>query len=187
MLLKLTDTEKNLLLKLARDTLNAAFTEHDERPLVEIRMGNSLTAKLQEVIPCFVTLKQKNGRLRGCVGTTAGFESLYKNVFYFTRQAAFEDPRFDPVDEPELKDLKLDITVLGPQVKLEDFGKIEIGKHGLLVKGGSKRGLLLAQVATENGWNAEQFIKQTCVKAGLEPKKFQDYEWSYFEELEFSE
>jgi hypothetical protein len=42
-----------------------------------------------------------------------------------------------------------------------------VGVHGLIVSRGNKSGLLLPQVATENGWNSETFLAQTCAKAGL--------------------
>ena len=84
--------------------------------------------------------------------------------------SASEDPRFPPVAVDELPDLALEISVLGPLEAIDPRpGAFTIGGHGLVVEQGPRRGLLLPQVATEWGWDAEQFLRQTCVKAGLPP------------------
>jgi uncharacterized protein (TIGR00296 family) len=51
---------------------------------------------------------------------------------------------------------------------------IEIGKHGLLISRGSRRGLLLPQVAGEHKFSREQFLEATCRKAGLDAKAWQE-------------
>jgi uncharacterized protein (TIGR00296 family) len=85
--------------------------------------------------------------------------------------AAREDPRFEPVRPAELDDLDVEVSVLGPLEAIDpgDAGAIEIGRHGLVVEQGPRRGLLLPQVATEWGWGPEEFLSQTCAKAGLPP------------------
>jgi AmmeMemoRadiSam system protein A len=84
--------------------------------------------------------------------------------------SATQDPRFPPVGRDELPELALEISVLGP---LEPIAPqpdaFTIGVHGLVVEQDVHRGLLLPQVATEWGWDGEQFLRQTCVKAGLPP------------------
>jgi uncharacterized protein len=61
--------------------------------------------------------------------------------------------------------------VLGPLEPIDPFDEhaFEIGRHGLVVEHGVRRGLLLPQVATEWNWDREMFLSQTCVKAGLPP------------------
>ena len=50
------------------------------------------------------------------------------------------------------------------------FEQVEVGRDGLMVKVDLHSGLLLPQVATENGWDRTEFLEQACLKAGL-PKK----------------
>lgn len=81
--------------------------------------------------------------------------------------AALEDPRFQPVESGEVAQIDIEISVLGPVEEVEDPTAIEVGRDGLVVEQGSRRGLLLPQVATEWGWDRETFLAQTCLKAGL--------------------
>jgi len=75
--------------------------------------------------------------------------------------------RFEPVSPEELKDLDIEISVLSPLTKIDDPRQVRVGTHGLVVARGSQRGLLLPQVAVENSWDREEFLKQACLKAGL--------------------
>jgi uncharacterized protein len=77
------------------------------------------------------------------------------------------DPRFPPVSQAELPRLDVEISVLTPEHEVGSIADIEVGRHGLIVEQGYRRGLLLPQVATERGWNAEVFLAHTCLKAGL--------------------
>jgi AmmeMemoRadiSam system protein A len=89
--------------------------------------------------------------------------------------AASRDPRFDPVATEELPNLEIEVSVLGPLEAIDPHtpGAVVVGRHGLVVEQGPRRGLLLPQVATEWGWTTEQFLRQTCVKAGLAPDAWQ--------------
>ena len=89
--------------------------------------------------------------------------------------AASRDPRFNPVVPDELPDLGVEVSVLGPLESIDPQapGAVVVGRHGLVVEQGRRRGLLLPQVATEWGWTADQFLRQTCVKAGLAPDAWQ--------------
>jgi AmmeMemoRadiSam system protein A len=82
------------------------------------------------------------------------------------RAAALDDPRFDPVTPAELSSLHIEISILSPLVDIAPQ-QVEVGRHGLLVSRGGRRGLLLPQVAEEWNWNREQFLQETCLKAGL--------------------
>jgi len=117
----------------------------------------------------FVTIKQR-GELRGCLGTLQNRAGLAGEVIRCAADSASEDPRFPPVSPGELPELSLEISVLGPLEEIEPRpDAFTIGTHGLVVEQGVRRGLLLPQVATEWGWTGEQFLRQTCVKAGLPP------------------
>ncbi len=112
------------------------------------------------------------GELRGCIGYVLPAGSLYQTVAETARAAAFDDPRFQAVTEGEAPHLKADISVLSlPRpVRPEE---VEVGKHGLIVTAGLRRGLLLPQVPTEWNWDRETFLAQTCIKAGLAPDAWQ--------------
>jgi uncharacterized protein len=118
----------------------------------------------------FVTLKRE-GRLRGCIGTLECRRPLADEIARVAVSAAREDPRFTPLTIAELDGLAVEVSVLGPLEAIDphDPAAIEIGRHGLVVEQGFRRGLLLPQVAGEWGWNREQFLSQTSVKAGLSP------------------
>jgi AmmeMemoRadiSam system protein A len=115
----------------------------------------------------FVTLT-KNGRLRGCIGFTEAVAPLFKVVQECAVAAATEDPRFPPVSPKELPSLRVEISVLTPLFPIRPE-EVEVGRHGLMVSQGRMRGLLLPQVPVEWGWDREEFLDQTCLKAGLPP------------------
>jgi AmmeMemoRadiSam system protein A len=157
------------------------FTEEQQRTLVEIARravarcvngsepGDVPTIPgLPEATGAFVTLK-KRGALRGCIGTLECRRTLPEEVARVAVSAAREDPRFEPVRPSELADLDVEVSVLGPLEPIDphDPAAIEIGRHGLVVEQGWRRGLLLPQVATEWGWDRETFLAHTCAKAGL--------------------
>jgi AmmeMemoRadiSam system protein A len=157
------------------------FTEEQQRTLVEIArraIARSVNGSepgdvptipgLPEATGAFVTLK-KRGALRGCIGTLECRRALPEEVARVAVSAAREDPRFEPVRPSELADLDVEVSVLGPLEPIDphDPAAIEIGRHGLVVEQGWRRGLLLPQVATEWGWDRETFLAHTCAKAGL--------------------
>jgi AmmeMemoRadiSam system protein A len=81
--------------------------------------------------------------------------------------AATEDPRFAPVQLEDLPSLDIEISVLSPLEIVKEVGTIEVGTHGLVVSQHGRRGLLLPQVAVQYNWDQEQFLRETCRKAGL--------------------
>ncbi len=186
---RLSSGEESSLLKLARQTLKVCATSESCDPVLESfkKSPQSLEPQLLENLACFVTLTQKNGRLRGCVGCLEGYQSLYKNVFQFTQKAALEDPRFDAVTPNEVPKLVISISVLGPMQPLPDINLLELGKQGLYVHHQKNHGVLLAKVATEWGWDQKEYAMRTCEKAGLAPERWKQYEFFYFDEVSFSE
>ncbi|HJJ39346.1 MAG TPA: TIGR00296 family protein [Methanocorpusculum sp.] len=125
----------------------------------------------------FVTLTAE-GNLRGCIGYPYPVLPLSDALKDAAYQAARADPRFYPVEADELAGLDIEVTVLAPPKTLDVPAKerpkhIEIGKHGLIAEYHGYRGLLLPQVAVEWGWTSEEFLDQTCVKAGLPAKTWE--------------
>jgi AmmeMemoRadiSam system protein A len=114
----------------------------------------------------FVTLRV-GGDLRGCIGYPEADRVLVDVVEHCAISAAVSDPRFPAVRAAEFPLVVLEISVLGPIEPVDDIGEIEIGRHGLIVELGRRRGLLLPQVAVEWNWGAEELASNTCAKAGL--------------------
>lgn len=158
----LTAGQRAALLRLARGAV-AAHLAHGPLPAdaPDDALGG-LTAG------AFVTLR-RGGDLRGCIGFPEGGSPLAQTVIRCAIAAAVEDPRFKPVTIDELRGLEIEVSVLGSIEPVRDVGDVEIGRHGLIAEQGSRRGLLLPQVATEWAWDRETFLAQTCVKAGLRP------------------
>jgi uncharacterized protein len=160
MLLHDSDARRQALLAIARAAVEDAVSKRAAR-----------AAALVDPPPAsgvFVTLKRP-GELRGCIGTLECRRPLVEEIARVAASAAREDPRFPPVTPAELTDLHVEISVLGPLEKIDpaDPEAIEIGRHGLVVERGSRRGLLLPQVAPEWGWDREEFLAHTCRKAVL--------------------
>ena len=107
--------------------------------------------------------------LKGCIGSFEAQRSLWETVHEMATAAATRDPRFAPVGARDLGRLDVEISVLSPPRLLRDPADIEIGRHGLEIRRGGARGLLLPQVATDHRLDRETFLSETCRKAGLPP------------------
>lgn len=120
----------------------------------------------------FVTINTyPEGGLRGCIGYPEPVLPL-KDALVQSAQSACHDPRFPPLTEREAAACTVDVTILTrpePMDKSGLPGSIEIGKHGLIIQFGRRRGVLLPQVPVEWDWDAEEFLEQLCYKAGLPP------------------
>lgn len=116
----------------------------------------------------FVSVYVKD-ELRGCIGTFAEDEPLYKNIQKMAVAAVSRDSRFQPVNRNELEDLDIEISVLSPRKLIHDISEIEIGKHGIFIIKGFNRGTFLPQVAVEQKWSVVQFLEHCArYKAGLD-------------------
>lgn len=124
------------------------------------------SGRLAEPGAAFVTWKRA-GRLRGCIGSVEARRALALDVEANAVSALVHDPRFPPATARDYPGLSLEISVLTPFEPIAGVEEIEIGVHGLWIEKGIRRGLLLPQVASEWGWDAEQFLEQVCYKAGL--------------------
>lgn len=158
--LGLSESEKKSLHEIAAQAIRSKC-RGEPPPDTPIESG-----KLSEPRGAFVCL-HKGRELRGCIGMIEGREPLVETVKNMAVQAAFSDPRFCSVGLEELEDLHIEISVLTPLERISDIETIEIGKHGLYIRKGYSSGLLLPQVAVEQGWDRTQFLEWTCKKAGL--------------------
>tara|TARA_B100000686_G_scaffold206487_1_gene213343 strand:- start:1070 stop:1636 length:567 start_codon:yes stop_codon:yes gene_type:complete len=123
--------------------------------------------ELLEKRAVFITFRKKgNGNLRGCIGQSKPLYPLIEAVAKTAISCSIHDTRFPPLKIEELSDLLIEINVLSPlsQSKPKD---VEIGKHGLMIKKGSKGSIFLPEVAVSNGWDLHTFFDELCRKADL--------------------
>ncbi len=165
--MNLSTAEKKLLLQVARDSIGAGL-KGEAAPRVK-----TSSAVLAERRGAFVSLHRR-GQLRGCIGYIDAVKPLLETVTEMAQAAAFQDPRFRPLQADELADLEIEISVLTPMRLIENVDEVEVGKHGLYIVRGLNRGLLLPQVATQCHWDRPTFLAQTCCKAGLPPDAWKD-------------
>jgi hypothetical protein len=156
--------EQKLLLALARSSLRA-YLETGRMPQPETaRFSDS--RKLQENLGVFVTLRKK-GELRGCIGSIIGGEALFRGVAANAIHAAVDDPRFPPLRKNELAEVAIEISVMTPLQAVPNYRSIRLGTDGVVIRDNHAQAVFLPQVATETGWNLEQFLGSLCAKAGL--------------------
>ena len=160
----LAETDRDLLLRLVRGTLEAILARRP-KPAAPPIESETLRARSG----CFVTLKNR-GTLRGCIGTFTARGPLHETVREMAG-AVLRDPRFldRPVTAGELADIRIEISVLSPLEKVKDpLAEIELGRHGICIDEPLGSGCFLPQVATETGWTKEEFLSHCASgKAGL--------------------
>jgi len=153
------------LLALARATAAAAVRGEPLPPLPPLAEG-------AEPRGVFVSLHRR-GELRGCLGRLEADLPVVEAVRRMAVAATRDDPRFPPVRPSELRDLDVEVSVLSPAapVRPED---VVPGRDGLIVQRGSRMGVLLPQVAAEEGWDRLTFLRGVCRKAGLTPESWRE-------------
>ena len=175
--------DKKELLKIARTAIDNKIRDNkvpDINP-----SGYSKT--LMTPSGAFVTLKEY-GELRGCIGRFTSEEPLYKVIREMAIASATQDTRFDPVAENEIVRLEIEISVLSPMKKINSIDEIVLGKHGIYIKKGMSSGTFLPQVATETGWNKEEFLGHCARdKAGIGWNGWKDAEIYIYTAEVFSE
>lgn len=168
----MNDVQKQILLKVARDTVEAVIKgEPTEAP-------QSDDPELNAPCGCFVTLKN-HGRLRGCIGQFISDSPLIELIGQMAKASATGDPRFfaDPITVGELDQLDIEISVLSPLQRTDEPLSLRLGVDGIYIKREHTSGCFLPQVATETGWSKEEFLSYCCAhKAGLAPDAWQDPE-----------
>lgn len=155
-----TPEEKSRLLKIARESVTAVVSGEKYTP------EEPAEARLRQAAGAFVTL-HLHGELKGCIGFIEARLPLFETVAEMAAKAAVADPRFESVTRSEVTEIEIEISVLSRLERIEKPGDVVVGKHGIMIEKGFYRGLLLPQVATENNWDREQFLKYVCLKAGL--------------------
>lgn len=159
----LSEKDRRNLVTLARRTVDE-YVKTGHVPSVD---PNRYSESLRTPCGAFVTLR-KSGQLRGCIGQFNSTDPLWKVVQEVAVSAATRDYRFDPVTSPELKDIDIEISVLTPLKRIHSASEIELGKDGIYMKKGMSSGTFLPQVATETGWDLEEFLGHCARdKAGM--------------------
>lgn len=168
----LSEAERLSLLQLAR---TAVVEVVSNRKLPEQIPAEGIFAERRGV---FVTLHVQR-RLQGCIGVVEARERLGEAIVRCAASAALEDHRFAPMRAAQLPDLSIEISLLSPLSPIS-VDSIEIGRHGLLIVLHAQRGLLLPQVAVEHRLTREQFLEETCRKAGLRREAWRQPEAQIF-------
>lgn len=168
--MRLSKEEGNALVSTARKAISHYLNTAKRIPPPEV------SPRLREKRGVFVTLNGAEGgrkTLRGCIGFPLPAMPLMEATIAAAIGAAVEDPRFPSVTPSELDRIQVEVSVLTPPETMveEDRRKlpqlVRIGVDGLIAERGLSKGLLLPQVPVEWDWNAEEFLAQTCLKAGL--------------------
>ena len=180
-MLQLSNPEQNLLLGIARDAvhrhLSSQSVEYPDIPDGGMTRPHGV----------FVSI-HADSELRGCIGRIQSEKPLYETTTECAISAAVADPRFPPLQIAELPGVSFEISVLSRLEQIDDIEGIEVGRHGLMIEKDAGRGLLLPQVASQYGWDRIEFLRQTCLKAGLGPDDWrQDATVFSFEALVFQE
>jgi len=176
----INDEEKKALLAEARETIAAKL----ERRQPEYRQEPALEKGIEEgtsalSMPCgaFVTLhsrdKKGNLNLRGCIGRMTAGAPLRNTVRAMAIEAAFGDPRFPPLEAPELSRIEIEISALSPMEPCADPRSVKVGTHGLYLIHRGRSGVLLPQVPVEQHWSLDEYLDYICVKAGLPPHSYE--------------
>ena len=171
--MNLSPADQQLLLQVARDSIASHLQGKAATP------AKGTSPVLEELRGAFVSLHRR-GQLRGCIGYIEAVKPLLQTVREMAPAAAFQDPRFRPLQMDELADLEIEISVLTPMRLVKNTDEIKVGQHGLYIIKGLNRGLLLPQVATQYHWDRQTFLEQTCNKAGLPPNAWKDSDTQIF-------
>lgn len=155
----LCESERKAILELARQGVQHAVCYEQPLPTYPT------TGIFAERRGLFVTLHVAK-KLRGCIGVIEGLAGLGETLARCAADAALHDPRFSRMRPEEMDGLEIEVSLLSPPAPISPE-EVEIGVHGLLVERGTRRGLLLPQVAVEHRLSREQFLAETCAKAGL--------------------
>jgi AmmeMemoRadiSam system protein A len=157
--------DQQRLLRLARESLEA----HVRRTYVP---APDVQVPLDRRCGAFVSIHH-GSELRGCLGRVTTDWAVGRVVAHLAVAVSDSDPRFEPVAAHELSDLEIEISVLTPE-RPASAADVQIGRHGVIIERGGRRGLLLPQVAIEHRWDAPTLLRHACLKAGLPPHAWQD-------------
>ena len=155
------------LLRIARGSIEHGLSHQEPLPV----QCNGLPRALTELAATFTTL-HFDGELRGCCGSLEAERPLAEDVARSAFQAAFRDPRFDPVSKDELDGIKLEVSVLSPLELLRVSDEADLldqlmpGRDGLVIIAHGRRATFLPKVwETLPDWR--QFVAALKIKCGL--------------------
>ncbi len=175
----LSDKEKECLLHQSYQALWQTFGKRYS-PVKEIE-------KVELQSGAFVSI-YCDGKLRGCLGHFQSTKKLPELISELTVSAATQDVRFDPIQEDELDDVKIEISVLTPMKKIKTIKEIELGRHGIYLSKGGKAGTFLPQVASKQGWSVEETLGHCARdKARIGWEGWKDAEIYVYEAIVFSD
>ncbi|MBE2280613.1 MAG: AmmeMemoRadiSam system protein A [Ignavibacteriaceae bacterium] len=155
--------EQEILLEIARKSIEAFLEKGHNKSLFNFDDFENFHKKLG----AFTTLTIE-GELRGCIGFISSDEPLYRTIQETAILAASEDTRFKPLTIDELPNVDIEISVLGKAEPVNSYDEIILGKDGLIINEGYRRGLLLPQVPVEHNMDKEEYLTAICRKAGLD-------------------
>ncbi len=168
----MNDHDQMALIALAKEAIESKLLQ-TPTPLFT-QMQNQQKPPFDQEVGCFVTLRLKDGCLRGCIGNLWGKGPLWQEIPNLAREAAFSDPRFHPVKKEELPNIVLEISVLSVLQAIPEWQEIRLGVDGVLLSHGYHRAVFLPQVAPEQGWDIQTMLEQLCLKAGLWASAYTD-------------
>ncbi|OPL10100.1 MAG: hypothetical protein AVO34_12145 [Firmicutes bacterium ML8_F2] len=126
-----------------------------------------LLPEYEERAGAFVSLK-KEGRLRGCIGTIEpAHRNLAEEIAANAVSAAIKDPRFPPVRKEELPEISISVDILSLQERIRNKADLDPKKYGVVVRSGSRTGLLLPDL--EGVDTVEEQLDIARRKAGILP------------------
>jgi len=156
------------------------------RAVIGAELAGTAPPALPENIPaldapgsCFVTL-QLDGELRGCIGSVEPFETLGANLRRNALNAAFGDPRFQPLSADEFPRTELELSIMGPPEPIPGPEHFVPGEHGIILSLFGRRALFLPQVATEQGWDRETTLDFLARKAGFQSNAWKSKDAAFF-------
>ena len=160
-MIELNRDQQERILKLARKTIAGELGV--DAGIGDIETGDDI---FSEKCGAFVTL-HISGNLRGCIGYIVGAKEIPETIIDMAKSSAFKDPRFPSLKKEEYELIDIEVSILSPIEPVVDVKEIVTGRDGLIISRGYNQGLLLPQVATEQGWDRDTFLTHTCYKAGL--------------------
>ncbi len=170
---QLSETERRSLLKFARSVISVELAQEGE----EVKPFEVSDA-MRTPCGCFVTL-HKAGSLRGCIGNIEATRSLLDGIKENALNAAFQDPRFSPLEVSELPTVNIEISVLSLpqelQYKSADdlLEKLKPGIHGVIIAKNWNSATFLPQVWQQLP-QKRSFLEHLCQKAGLKKNCWQN-------------
>lgn len=168
--MQLSSSDKKYLLREARHAIETILR------MTEPSHDEPQSRELLEAHGTFVTLRMSDGeerKLRGCMGVVAATQPLIEAVRDSAVSAATRDPRFPRLTADELRACTIEISVLSKMIPCTPE-EVEPGRDGVMITYGPASGLLLPQVAVEQGWNRVTLLDHVCVKAGVQPGCWKD-------------